>query len=149
MTSLSTCELCGQDGGEVVVRGEKYRVVLVDDANYPGFCRVIWNEHVKEITDMTRLDRTMLMNAVWQVEQAVREVMRPDKVNLASLGNMVAHLHWHVIPRYRDDVHFPSPVWAAPQRPAEPSGLAARTTLLPALRAAICRLVGETTTGNE
>lgn len=149
MTSLPACELCEQDGGEVVVRSEKYRVVLVDDANYPGFCRVVWNAHVKEITDLTLLDRTILMNAVWQVEQAVREVMRPDKVNLASLGNMVAHLHWHVIPRYRDDAHFPSPVWAAQQRPAEPSSLATRTALLPALRASIRRLVGEAAVGNE
>lgn len=141
--SASVCELCEQDGGEVVLRCEKYRVILVDDANYPGFCRVVWNAHVKEITDLSRLDRALLMNAVWQVEQAVRETMQPDKINLASLGNMVAHLHWHVIPRYRDDVHFPNPVWAAQQRLASASSLAARVALLPALRLAIARLGGE------
>jgi len=148
--SASVCELCEQDGGEVVLRCEKYRVILVDDAHYPGFCRVVWNAHVKEITDLSRLDRALLMNAVWQVEQAVRETMQPDKINLASLGNMVAHLHWHVIPRYRDDVHFPSPVWAVQQRLASSSSLAARVALLPALRQAISRHVGEPpVAGNE
>ena len=42
--------------------------------------------------------------------------VNPDKINLASLGNMVPHLHWHVIPRFRDDRHFPEPIWGAPQR---------------------------------
>ncbi|HSY28566.1 MAG TPA: HIT family protein [Burkholderiaceae bacterium] len=139
---MSACELCDQVGGEEVYRCEKYRVVLVDDVNYPGFCRVIWNAHVKEITDLTWPDRAVLMNAVWQVEQAVRDVMRPDKVNLASLGNVVPHLHWHVIPRYHDDVHFPSPVWAAPHRTPELSNLAARVALMPALREMIGRLAG-------
>jgi diadenosine tetraphosphate (Ap4A) HIT family hydrolase len=44
--------------------------------------------------------------------------MRPDKMNLASLGNMTPNVHWHVVPRFRDDQHYPTPVWAAPQREA-------------------------------
>jgi diadenosine tetraphosphate (Ap4A) HIT family hydrolase len=51
------------------------------------------------------------MSIVLAVEQALRRVLNPDKVNLASLGNMTPHLHWHVIPRFRDDRHFPNPVW--------------------------------------
>jgi diadenosine tetraphosphate (Ap4A) HIT family hydrolase len=138
--SLPACDLCKQPGGDVVYRCEQYRVVLIEDVNYPGFCRVIWNRHVKEVTDLTPPDRAVLMNAVWQVEQAVREAMRPDKINLASFGNMVPHLHWHIIPRYLDDMHFPNPVWAEAQRESEPQALSARTDLLPALRAAISRL---------
>jgi diadenosine tetraphosphate (Ap4A) HIT family hydrolase len=42
--------------------------------------------------------------------------LQPDKINLASLGNMVPHLHWHVVPRWRDDSHFPAPIWAAAKR---------------------------------
>jgi diadenosine tetraphosphate (Ap4A) HIT family hydrolase len=41
--------------------------------------------------------------------------MAPDKINLASLGNVVPHLHWHVIPRFADDPHFPNPVWGVRQ----------------------------------
>lgn len=132
-----SCELCTQSGGEVLHRGQKYRIVLVDDAHYPGFCRVVWSEHVKEVTDLSAADRALMMAAVWRVEEAVREVMKPDKINLASFGNVVPHLHWHVIPRYADDAHFPGPVWAEIQRTPSSVSLARRVTLLPKLREAI------------
>lgn len=112
----SACELCAADGGELLYRDAKLRIVLVNDADYPGFCRVIWNAHVREMTDLPAVDRYYLLNTVLQVEAMLREVLRPDKINLASLGNVVPHLHWHVIPRFADDRHFPAPVWATPQR---------------------------------
>lgn len=140
---MMTCELCEQDGGEVVYRNEKLRVVLVDDANYPGFCRVIWNDHVKEMTDLSAEDRTFFMRIVWQVEAAVRAVMQPDKMNIACLGNVVPHLHWHVIPRYVDDAHFPSPVWADAKRTPAPADLAACNALLPSLRASILQHIDQ------
>jgi diadenosine tetraphosphate (Ap4A) HIT family hydrolase len=130
-----SCELCALSAP--LYRNQELAVVLVDDPAYPGFCRVIWNAHVKEMGDLTSAQRGTLMDAVWQVEAAVREVMQPEKINLASLGNMTPHLHWHVIPRYLDDAHFPQPVWAATQRSTEAPILAARAALLPALRAAI------------
>jgi diadenosine tetraphosphate (Ap4A) HIT family hydrolase len=133
----SACELCREDGGEVVYRNDKLRVVLVDDANYPGFCRVIWNAHVSEMTDLPPAGRSILMRTVCQVETALREVLRPDKINLASLGNMVPHLHWHLIPRFRDDAHFPNPIWAESARRPAADVLDARRAMLPALRAAI------------
>ena len=136
------CELCTQAGGQEIYRCETYRVVLVDEANYPGFCRVIWHAHVAEMSDLDWPERGVLMNAVWQVEQAIREVMAPDKVNLASLGNVVPHLHWHVIPRYRDDAHFPSPIWAATQRTTDAATLEARRAKLPALAERIKQLAG-------
>jgi len=142
MATKTTCELCDQEGGEVVHNDGKLRVVLVDDEHYPGFCRVIWNAHEKEMTDLSPADRIVFMNTVWQVEAAICEVMRPDKINLASLGNMTPHLHWHIIPRYADDAHFPSPVWAERQRtPAQPD-LQARKELLPLLRDAIVKHLG-------
>jgi len=50
------------------------------------------------------------------VEQALRALIHPDKINLAALGNQVPHLHWHVIPRFADDAHFPDPIWVARKR---------------------------------
>jgi diadenosine tetraphosphate (Ap4A) HIT family hydrolase len=143
MTNQTACELCNQLGGELVYRHEKFRVVLIDDLQYPGFCRVIWNDHVKEMTDLPASDRALLMTAVWQVEAAVREALRPDKMNIACLGNMVPHLHWHVIPRYANDAHFPGPVWAQVQRMPAPAELEARTALLPQLRMLIARHMGQ------
>jgi diadenosine tetraphosphate (Ap4A) HIT family hydrolase len=94
--------------------------VAVDDPDYPGFCRVILNRHAAEMTDLLESDQHALFSVVLAVEAAVRAVMRPDKINLASLGNVVPHVHWHVIPRFRDDRHFPAPVWAAPVRASVP-----------------------------
>lgn len=141
-TASAACELCreeGGSGGEILFRNDKLRVVLIDDGNYPGFCRVIWNAHVAEMTDLPPADRSLLMRTVCQVETALREVMQPLKINLASLGNMVPHLHWHLIPRYADDAHFPNPVWTPAVRQTSPDVLAARQALLPALRAAVAK----------
>jgi diadenosine tetraphosphate (Ap4A) HIT family hydrolase len=116
VTSNSTCELCNQDGGEVIFRNDFLRVVLVDDADYPAFCRVICNAHIAEMTDLEIPQRSAMMMTVCKVEQALREVLHPDKINLASLGNMTPHLHWHVIPRFKHDKHFPQPIWGVAQR---------------------------------
>jgi diadenosine tetraphosphate (Ap4A) HIT family hydrolase len=107
-----TCPLCEGPGGEIIWRDDFCRVVLVDDGDYPGFCRVILNSHIAEMTDLAPQQRTRLMNVVFCVEQGLRQVMSPDKINLASLGNQVPHVHWHVIPRFRDDRHFPNAIWA-------------------------------------
>jgi diadenosine tetraphosphate (Ap4A) HIT family hydrolase len=112
--------LCAATGGEVLWRDGFCRVVAVGDRDYPGFCRVILDRHVREMTDLAAEERARLMQVVFEVEAALRELLAPDKVNLASLGNAVPHLHWHVIPRFRDDRHFPAPVWAAPARAAIP-----------------------------
>jgi len=132
----AVCELC-MPQVEPVWANDQFSVILVDDANYPGFCRVIWNTHVKEMSDLAPAERLALMDAVNHVEGAQRAVLAPDKINLASLGNVVPHLHWHIIPRFADDAHFPNPVWAGAVRATDPAMLAARRALLPALSAAI------------
>jgi len=141
-TGEGACELCAGMGGELVYQDAMLRVVLVGDADYPGFCRVIWNAHVSEMSDLDQDARAHLMQAVWQVEAALREVLAPHKINLASLGNQVPHLHWHVIPRFADDAHFPAPVWAQARRALAPAVRASRAALLPALRLAILRYAG-------
>jgi diadenosine tetraphosphate (Ap4A) HIT family hydrolase len=78
--------------------------------------RVILNRHVKEMTDLAERER--LMRVVFACESALRSLYQPDKINLASLGNVVPHLHWHVIARFADDAHFPDAIWAAPRRKA-------------------------------
>ena len=133
--TVAGCELCETPGGEVLHQGRQFRVLLVDDALYPGFCRVIWHDHVKEVTDLNELDRMLMMDVLWQVEHVVRDVMQPEKINLASFGNVVPHLHWHVIPRYTDDAHFPQPVWGQLQRAPQPASLQVRRERLDALRA--------------
>jgi diadenosine tetraphosphate (Ap4A) HIT family hydrolase len=113
------CELCKRTGGELLWQDANCRVVHAAESGYPGLCRVIWDAHVKEMTDLSDADRLHLMEVVFAVESVLRELLEPDKVNLASFGNFVPHLHWHVIPRYGDDPHFPDPAWGPPRRPRE------------------------------
>ena len=87
------------------------RVVLLQDADYPAYSRVELLAHVKEMSDLAPQDRARTMKVVFAVETAVREVMHPDKINLASLGNKTPHMHWHVIPRFETDKHFPNSHW--------------------------------------
>lgn len=110
------CELCDELGGELLWQDSVCRVVLVNDPDYPGFCRVIWQAHIKEMTDLTASQRGRLMEIVFTLEQVLRQTLLPDKINLASLGNLTPHLHWHVIPRFRSDPHFPNPIWATASR---------------------------------
>jgi diadenosine tetraphosphate (Ap4A) HIT family hydrolase len=112
----NTCEFCVSAGGEVLWDDGFARVVLVADADHPGYCRVILNAHRKEMTDLTELERARLMKVVFTVEKLLLDLLRPDKINLASFGNMVPHLHWHVIPRFADDPHFPNPVFGEKMR---------------------------------
>jgi diadenosine tetraphosphate (Ap4A) HIT family hydrolase len=138
------CELCEHDGGAVIAADRRLRVVLVDDENVPGLVRVIWNDHVREMSELDAESRRHLLEAAIAVEAAQRAVLAPHKVNLASLGNLTPHLHWHVIPRFTDDTHFPNPIWGSAQREPDPPSLAQRRAQLGKLQVQIAeRLAAE------
>ena len=122
---VPNCVLCETDGGKLIFRNEHLRVIHCDEVGFPAFYRVVWNAHAAELSDLTAEERAECMNAVVVVEQALREQLCPRKINLAALGNMVPHLHWHVIARFDWDSHFPAPVWAGAQREAPGDKLAA------------------------
>lgn len=137
---MAACELCHSPGGEVLWRDRRCRVVRVAGAEgdaFPGFCRVVWAAHCAELSDLAADEAAHLLRIVTAVERAVRAAVQPDKLNLASLGNVVPHLHWHVIPRWRDDSHFPAPIWAPPQRPGAPRAAPSSESLRAALVAAL------------
>ena len=133
--AVPACPLCEADGGTLIWRGEKLRVIRADEAGFPAFYRVVWNAHVTEFSDLSAADRAHCMDVVVQVEQALRQHLQPTKINLATLGNMVAHLHWHVVARFDWDSHFPAPVWAPAQRERALAQEAAVRARLPALQA--------------
>ncbi|KZT16800.1 HIT domain-containing protein [Acidovorax sp. GW101-3H11] len=137
MMAEVACPLCAEDGGALIWRGQHLRVIRAQEAGFPAFYRVVWNAHVAEFSDLSAAERTHCMEVVALVEQALREHLAPTKVNLAALGNMVPHLHWHVIARFGWDSHFPSPVWAPAQRPSPAAQEDAVRALLPALEAAL------------
>jgi diadenosine tetraphosphate (Ap4A) HIT family hydrolase len=105
------CHFCTHDGGEILVANTVLRVIAPEEPEFPGLIRVIWHEHVVEMTDLEPSQRSALMQVVCQVEDLVRKIMNPHKINLASFGNFVPHLHWHIIPRWQDDAFFPESIW--------------------------------------
>lgn len=110
------CVLCHPQKENVVWKNKELRVIQVDDPLFPGYFRVIWNKHIAEMSDLTDDERQLLEKVLLTVEKVVREQMQPDKINWAQFGNMVPHLHWHIIARYRDDSHFPGSIWGLKQR---------------------------------
>ena len=123
--SAAACPLCATDGGALVWRGAHLRVIRADEVGFPAFYRVVWNTHVAEFSDLDAASRQHCMEVVTVVEQALRDHLQPTKINLAALGNMVPHLHWHVIARFDWDGHFPVPVWGESQRPVDEEKTAA------------------------
>jgi len=132
-----SCPLCEGHGGALVWSGPKFRVIRADEFGFPAFYRLVWQAHVAEFSDLPAEDRVLCMEAVAVVEQVLRRELRPAKINLAALGNLVPHLHWHIIARFDDDSHFPGSVWAAPVRPRDTAHEAALARRLPAVDAAI------------
>ncbi len=106
-----TCDLCKPTPYEILWQDDFCRVVLLADKDYPTYCRVELIAHIKEMTDLAPSDSARMMKVVFAVEAAMREIIQPDKINLASLGNKTPHLHWHIIPRFEDDKHFPNSHW--------------------------------------
>lgn len=118
------CPLCQTSGGRVLVQTAEFRVVWPDEPGHPGVLRVIAQAHVAEMTDLPPDQRLRLIDAVWTVEAVMRRVLGPDKINLASLGNWVPHLHWHVVPRWKGDLQFPGSIWSVQQAGREASAAA-------------------------
>lgn len=118
--SGSPCELCERPGGVLIATSPRWRVIRVDDADFPAFYRVVWNAHVAEFTDLDDASRAECMEVVASVERVLRDRLRPTKINLAALGNVVPHLHWHAIARFDWDSHFPLPIWGSRQRDVVP-----------------------------
>lgn len=131
------CTLCTEDGGELVVRLQDCRVIRAQEAGFPAFYRVVWNTHVAEWSDLSDADQLVAMRVLNTVERTLRELLHPTKINLASLGNVVPHLHWHVVARFDWDSHFPAPIWGAPQRKVEPAHNALLEQLMPQVDAVL------------
>lgn len=132
------CPMCSSVTGRVVWHCAAWRVVHADssaEASFPAFYRLVSNAHYTEWSDLPEPLQHEGMTLLTRIEQVMRKHFAPHKVNLASLGNVVPHLHWHIIARYEWDTHFPAPVWAAPQREADAARVAALHNLLPVFEA--------------
>lgn len=92
-------------------RFELCRLLLMNDANYPWFILVPERENVREVHELAASDRRQLWDESAQLSRALTTVFKPDKLNIAALGNQVPQLHVHHIVRYTHDAAWPAPVW--------------------------------------
>jgi len=116
MNNIQPCALCEPSPHEILWQDDFCRIVLLNDVDYPAYCRVELIAHVKEMTDLAPPQRARIMKVVFAVETTLREIFNPTKINLASLGNKTPHVHWHVIPRFENDQHFPNSHWGEAMR---------------------------------
>lgn len=120
LTTRPGCVLCETPAGVPVWQDDHWRVIRAVDDDHPAFYRVVLRRHEAEFSALGADERGRCMALVVAVERVLIERLRPTKVNLAALGNVVPHLHWHVIARFAWDSHFPQPVWGARQREVVP-----------------------------
>lgn len=75
-------------------------VYLHEHQAFPGWCVLVLKDHAEHLHELSALRQSMLWEDVAQVAQAIRRSMAPNRLNYACLGNQLAHVHWHVIPRF-------------------------------------------------
>ncbi len=116
-----------------VARWGLSRVRLVDDANYPWLMLVPERPALIDFHDLAPGDLATICDEVVRASRALQGLFKPDKINVAALGNLVPQLHIHVVARFMDDPAWPRPVWgAAPPRPYEAEALKDRIAALQA-----------------
>jgi diadenosine tetraphosphate (Ap4A) HIT family hydrolase len=112
----------------VLGRFELCHLLLMRDANYPWLILVPDRDGVSEVHQLDDADQLLLLRESVLLSRLLEELFRPDKLNVAALGNVVAQLHVHHIVRYRHDVAWPAPVWG--REPALPYTLAQQAALV-------------------
>jgi diadenosine tetraphosphate (Ap4A) HIT family hydrolase len=105
--------------------------VLGDNQQIPGYTLFLSRICAPELHELPREQRAAFLHDMSRVAEAMFRAFQPRKLNYELLGNSVAHLHWHLFPRYEDDPNPQWPVWNneawrnAPRRtPSEPERLA-------------------------
>jgi diadenosine tetraphosphate (Ap4A) HIT family hydrolase len=116
----SDCEICRRieritdDNPYLIAELESGYAVLGDNQYIPGYCILLSKTCVPELHELPRETRTLFLEEMALLAEAVWRAFSPRKLNYELLGNSVAHLHWHIFPRYEDDANLRWPVWSNP-----------------------------------
>ena len=113
---MSDCELCIRSTLPILWQDKTFRIVLVNNKNIRGYLRLELIDHVKEIHHLTPAIQSEMYKMINIIEKIITDIYKPEKINLASLGNKTPHLHWHIIARFMNDNFFPESIWADPVR---------------------------------
>ncbi len=114
---MNQCKMCTkwQDEPDLrIAELELCYVLLNRDQFFPGYSFVFTKNHVTELFHLDLDTRNGVMAEVTMVAATLDRLFRPAKINYELLGNMVPHMHWHIVPRFSDDPLWPRPIWAEP-----------------------------------
>jgi diadenosine tetraphosphate (Ap4A) HIT family hydrolase len=118
--AMKPCPMCTKWHDEPDLRIAELElccVLLNRDQFFPGYTFVFTRDHVTELFHLDRDVRASVMEEVTTVAAALYNLFRPAKMNYELLGNMVPHMHWHLVPRFTGDPLWPRPIWSEPHEP--------------------------------
>jgi diadenosine tetraphosphate (Ap4A) HIT family hydrolase len=129
--SEAGCVLCERVAGEgelFIAELDACRAYFNPDQFFPGWVFVVLRWHATELYELSVLERARMIEDVNRMAQALASVYRPVKMNYELLGNQVAHIHWHLVPRLAGDPEPRWPVWRLQHDPTllPPDEVAAR-----------------------
>ncbi len=133
--TINDCPMCRRwddDCDLRVIQLKHSFVTLNRDQFFPGYTLLFTRRHVTELFHLDGNERAELMDEVSRVARALHGVFRPDKINYELLGNMVPHMHWHLVPRFASEPLWPRPIWSEPhdERILSPEGYRDRIELI-------------------
>jgi diadenosine tetraphosphate (Ap4A) HIT family hydrolase len=115
MNNMTDCPMCSRwnthSDLQIIELPHSY-VTLNRDQYFPGYTLLFTKDHVTELFHLERDVRSALMEEVSYVAEALYGIYKPAKINYELLGNMVPHIHWHIVPRFASEPLWPRPIWA-------------------------------------
>lgn len=112
MKKCEFCELLSKEENSLKISDLVSSVAVLNrDQFFLGRVLIIYKSHVEDLTQLSEKERAMFIEDLTRIALAVKKAFNPDKLNYAILGNVVSHLHWHVIPRYKNDPNWGTPPW--------------------------------------
>lgn len=142
MEGCAACERIARirrgDDPELLAELSESYAVLADCQHWPGWCTLFLKDHHGHLADLPIDRQARLFADVARTAAAIRAVLAPRRLNYECLGNVLAHVHWHVIPRHPDDPQPHDTIWVRPpEERADRGDPAARADLVARLRAAL------------
>ena len=117
--SCPACDGRWPDSADRIAELSEGTIYLHTDQFFPGWSVLVLRRHATELFELKREERARLIEDVSDAARALEQAFDARKVNYALFGNLVPHIHWHLIPRLADDPAPREPVFAVPHEPVQ------------------------------
>ena len=100
-----------------MIFSNQYINIQIEKSEIP-WLKIFTNEKYKELSECPKEVKDEIFTALEIIEKQMLEYYKPEKINIASFGNYLPHVHFHIMARFKDDSYFPEPMWGEKQRDA-------------------------------